>query len=110
LKDKFVVVLSTCSNFDEAKKIAKSLLEKKLAACINIVPNIYSMYTWKHKIEEATEFLLFIKTKASFFNKVKKDILSNHSYTVVEVLSLDIKQGNLPYLKWIDENTIPSSK
>jgi len=103
LKDKFVVVLSTCSNFEEAKKIAKSLLEKKLAACINIVPNVYSMYIWEKNIEESQEFLLIIKTKADVFNKVEKDILSNHSYSVVELISLNIENGNNKYLKWVDK-------
>jgi periplasmic divalent cation tolerance protein len=103
---KYIVLLCTTNSFEEAKKIAKALLEKKLAACVNIVPKIFSTYRWKEEIEEAEEALLFIKTKYEIYEKVQEEILKNHSYTIVEVLALDVLKGNKPYLNWLDENLI----
>jgi periplasmic divalent cation tolerance protein len=99
---KYILVISTASLKKESEKIAKALLDKKLAACINIISGVDSLYTWKGKLERASEYLLLIKTKASLFNKVEKVIKENHSYSVPEVISIEIKKGSKEYLKWLD--------
>ncbi len=98
-----IVVLSTVSNKEEAKKIAKVLVEVKLAACVNIVDKVESIYEWQGKIQEDSEVLMIIKTKNELFESVMKKIKELHSYEVPEIVALDIKQGSYDYLKWIDE-------
>ncbi len=100
----FVVVFVTVKSKREAEKITASLLNKKLAACVNIVPRIESVYWWKGKVERAKELLLIIKTKKSLFKKLTREIIKNHSYEVPEVISLPITGGNDRYLKWIEES------
>uniref|UniRef100_A0AC34PY65 Divalent-cation tolerance protein CutA n=1 Tax=Panagrolaimus sp. JU765 TaxID=591449 RepID=A0AC34PY65_9BILA len=99
----FSVVYVTVPNQEVANKIAKSVVEKKHAACVNIVPGIKSIYQWKGKIEEDNELLLIIKTKTSELERLKADVLKNHPYEVPEFISLPIESGSEPYLKWINE-------
>jgi periplasmic divalent cation tolerance protein len=99
---KYILVISTVSSKKEAQKLARVLLDKKLAACINIISGVDSIYTWKGKVEKASEYLLLIKTKTSLFNKIKKVIKENHSYEMPEILSVEINKGSKEYLKWLD--------
>ncbi|XP_073809583.1 protein CutA homolog isoform X1 [Danio rerio] len=93
----------TCPNDTVAKQLARGIVEKKLAACVNIVPQITSVYEWQGKIEEDNEVLLMIKTRSSKIPELAEYVRSNHPYEVAEVISLPIDQGNPPYLKWIGD-------
>lgn len=95
-----VVLLSTCKNEAEARKIARNLLESKLIACANIAP-ISSIYLWKGKLEEAKEQLLIMKTLSEKVSAIKETIRSLHSYEIPELLSLEIREGMESYLGWI---------
>ncbi|XP_032419965.1 protein CutA homolog isoform X2 [Xiphophorus hellerii] len=93
----------TCPNDTVAKDLARGIVERKLAACVNIVPAIKSVYEWQGKIEEDNEVLLMIKTRSSRVPALAEYVRSNHPYEVAEVISLPIEQGNPPYLKWIGD-------
>ncbi|XP_067316616.1 protein CutA homolog [Pseudorasbora parva] len=93
----------TCPNDTVAKELARGIVEKKLAACVNIIPQITSVYEWQGKIEEDAEVLLMIKTRSSKVPDLAEYVRSNHPYEVAEVISLPIEQGNPPYLKWIGD-------
>lgn len=103
---KGVVILITAGSKAEARKIAEELLAKRLAACINIVPAIESVYTWKGKTEAAKETLLIVKTKRKLFAKVEKTVKGLHSYECPEIIALSITAGSKGYLKWIGEATV----
>jgi periplasmic divalent cation tolerance protein len=98
------IVLTTAGSQDEAKKIAHALVERKLAACVNIIPQIESIYRWQGKVENATEWLLVIKTKSSAFAQVRDAIRELHSYELPECLLLEIPDGSTDYLSWIANN------
>jgi periplasmic divalent cation tolerance protein len=98
------LVLTTASSKEEARRLAKTLVELRLAACVNIVPNISSIYRWKEKVEESQEFLLLMKTTESAIPKLRDAIQELHSYEVPECIVLTIEGGSAPYLKWIDES------
>ncbi len=95
------VILSTAKDMQEAKKIAKTLLQHRLAACINIIPAITSMYIWEGEIVEDSEVMLIIK--AIDFHKVQRAIQEIHSYEVPEIIAFDIDDGSNQYLGWIRE-------
>ncbi len=98
------LILSTVSNADEARTIARALVEKQLAACVNIVGPIESIYRWKGEIEEAQEFLLLIKTIADNVSRLREELVRLHSYEVPECISLGIESGLPAYLDWISES------
>jgi periplasmic divalent cation tolerance protein len=98
------LVLTTASSFEESKKIARELVEFRLAACVNIIPRIESVYRWQGKVEEEQEFLLLIKTTESACAQVCEAIQRLHSYEVPECIALSIEDGGATYLKWIDES------
>jgi len=93
----------TVPNEELAKKLATGLLEQKLAACVNIIPGVKSMYRWKDKIEEDGELILMIKTRTARVPELTKFVRENHSYDVAEVISTPIQDGNAPYLDWISK-------
>lgn len=97
------VAYVTTPNEEVAKKIAHGLVQKKLAACVNIIPKITSVYEWEGKINEDSEVLMMIKTRSSKINDLTQYVKLNHPYTVCEVISLPIENGNDPYLKWIGD-------
>lgn len=102
---KAVIVQTTTSNKEEAKKIAKILIQDKLAACVQL-KDIESLYNWDGKLCCESETLLSIKTKKELFSKVKSKILELHSYDTPEIIELDISNISEDYLKFIKENTI----
>ena len=102
---KAIIVQTTTSNEEEAKKIAKILIQDKLAACVQL-KDIESLYNWDGKLCCERETLLSIKTKKELFSKVKSKILELHSYDTPEIIELDISNISEDYLKFIKENTI----
>lgn len=100
-----VIIFITCANNKEAKQIATSLVKNRLAACVNIVDKIDSIFWWQGKIDRAKEVLLIIKSKKSKLVKIVKLVKSLHSYAVPEIIALPIIAGNKEYLEWIDEST-----
>lgn len=101
----YIVVFVTTSNEEEASKIARALVEKRLAGCVNIVKNIRSIYTWKDNIEDEAETLMIIKTKRELYKQLIYTVKELHSYTVPEVIALPIIEGSEDYLRWLDEVT-----
>jgi periplasmic divalent cation tolerance protein len=101
---KHIVVFSTCTKRNEATKIARDLLEERLAACVNIVA-VSSFYWWKGKVVNGDECLLVIKTRSELFGKLRARICELNSNEVPEVVSVRIEDGLSAYLKWIDEET-----
>jgi periplasmic divalent cation tolerance protein len=98
------IVLSTCADRAEADRISRSLVESELAACVNLVPGVESIYRWQGKVELATEVLLVIKTSSQHVQEVEKAIARLHSYAVPEFLVLDLQGGSEPYLQWLFGN------
>jgi periplasmic divalent cation tolerance protein len=100
-----LVVYITVPSRDVGLEIAKILVEGKLAACVNIVPGISSIYHWQGEIEQDDEFLLIAKTPAAHFNRLSSTVKRVHPYDVPEVIALPIIAGSNEYLAWIDEET-----
>lgn len=100
-----MIVFVTCGSEEEAYRISKTLVEEYLAACVNILSSIRSIYRWEGKIWDEKEFLLIIKTQKKHFERIEKRIKSLHSYSVPEIIALPIEKGYEPYLRWLFENT-----
>lgn len=101
----FRVIFITCPNIQDAENIGRVLVNNKIAACVNIIPNIKSIYTWQDRVEESSEVLLIIKTVEENLEKLEEVVKNYHSYTVPEIISWSIKSGNIEYLKWMTEVT-----
>jgi periplasmic divalent cation tolerance protein len=98
------IVLSTAGSEEEARKIARHLVDQQLAACVNIVPHIESIYRWQGKIESSREWLLLIKTNAANLAAVQDAIGELHSYDLPECIAIPIEDGSSEYLQWIGES------
>ncbi|BBG65586.1 periplasmic divalent cation tolerance protein CutA [Hydrogenimonas sp.] len=98
---RYILVLVTAPTADEAELIAQKLLKKRLAACVNIVPNLLSIYRWKGKVERDEECMMIIKTEKRVLKKLEKRIKKMHSYEVPEILVFRVEEGEKEYLKWI---------
>ncbi len=98
------IVFTTAGSEEEARKISRYLVENRLAACVNIVPRITSVYRWQGAVEEAEERLLIVKTTAAAFDRVRNAISELHSYDLPECISLAIEDGSPAYLQWISES------
>jgi len=99
-----MLVLSTASSKDEARKIARALVERLLATCVNIVPQVSSIYRWEGEVEEAEEWLLIIKPTRGAFERVLDAINELHSYDVPECISVPIESGSMEYLNWLGDS------
>jgi periplasmic divalent cation tolerance protein len=100
-----IVVLVTCGSEEEALKIAHSLVEERVAACVNVVSPVRSIYRWEGKILDEKEWILIIKTQRQRFEQLEKKVKSLHSYSVPEIIGLPIVEGASSYLKWLEEMT-----
>lgn len=101
---KLVVCFVTCKDEREGAKIAKALLKKKLCACVNIIKNIRSFYTWQGKLCDDKEALMVIKTKKEKFSALEREIKKLHSYDVPEIIALSAAHVSQPYLTWVSES------
>lgn len=104
MRGAFLVVLTTLPSLTQGRQLAKLLLQKKLAACVNILGPADSLYWWKGKIDSAKEHLVLIKTCQSHFNRLRALIEKNHPYTCPEIIALPIARGNASYLNWVQAN------
>ena len=102
------IVLTTAGSREEAEKIAHALVERRLAACVNIVSPMHSVYRWQGKVETADEHLLLIKTTAASFDAVARAISELHSYELPECIELAIESGSADYLTWIEQSVVGS--
>lgn len=97
-----IIIFVTAANKKEAKIIAESLIREKLAACVNIVAKVDSLFWWKQSLEKASEILLIIKSRRDKFSRIVKLVKKLHSYQVPEIIALPIIAGEKKYLRWID--------
>ena len=97
-----IVVLSTCASEAEAETLARSMVEQRLAACVNVIPRVRSYYRWKGALDSSEEWLLLIKSSRDRFHELMAALEKAHSYEVPEVLALQVVDGAANYLNWID--------
>jgi len=102
-----IVVFITASKEEEAAKIARALVEERLAGCVNIINDIRSIYNWQGKIEDEKEVLLIAKTGKRLFKRLVKKVRQLHSYAVPEIIAMPIAEGSTEYLKWLKGVTKP---
>jgi periplasmic divalent cation tolerance protein len=105
------IVLVTCGTLAEARRIARTVVSKRLAACVNIVLSpAESFYTWKGKLERAREYLLVMKTTAKRLAELENEVKRLHSYDVPEFITLPIAEGSRKYLSWLDDSVTQARK
>ena len=105
--EKYQVIMTTCPDLELAERIARELVDRKLGACVQIIPGVQSYFRWQGKIEKAAEYLVLIKTTVGNYQDVEKRIKQLHSYELPEIIALPITAGGRDYLAWIDDNTKP---
>ena len=102
----YIIILITTPNMEVGKKIANILLEKKLAACVNLMTPIFSLYTWEGQVNQDDEVLLIVKSRSDLFESELVPVVQDvHPYDVPEIIALPILMGSTNYLAWIDEVT-----
>ena len=99
------ITFVTCGNGREAKRLAGTLVKERLAACVNIVPGVTSVYSWKGKVEQGREVLLMIKSRTGLSRRLTARVRKLHSYDCPEVVTLKITSGNPDYLRWVRKST-----
>lgn len=102
-----VVCLSTVARAEDAERIASTLVERRLAACVTVVPGVLSVYRWKGGVERDEERLIVIKTTAERLPEVKETLLAVHPYELPELVALPVSDGHAPYLDWVAEGSRP---
>ena len=105
----YSITFVMAANEDEAEKIAMALVEEKLAACVNIVGPVRSIYRWHGEIENASESMLVIKTSRRHFSRIERRVHELHSYEVPEVVAVALAAGSEPYISWLAESTAPAT-
>ena len=101
------VVLVTVANEPEGTKLAKLLVERRLAACVSLIPGVKSFFWWEGEIDEESELLLVIKTAGRALEKLIETVQANHSYSVPEIIALPIMRGSEQYLSWLNQEVQP---
>ncbi len=99
-----LIVLTTTPNIVEAEALAERIVNAKLAACVQTLPRMTSVYIWEGKLQKEPEHLLLIKTLPEKFDELSAFITANHSYTVPEIVAIDAEKVSGPYLAWMKEN------
>ena len=107
--DEAIVVLMTAANGEEAARLADLLIGAHLAACVQILPEMESVYRWEGKIERQAEILLLAKTTRSKFEELETQVRALHSYETPEIIALPIVAGSRPYLEWLQSSVNPQS-
>jgi periplasmic divalent cation tolerance protein len=105
-----VIVIVTAGSEEQASAIARVLVGERLAACVNIVGPIRSIYRWRDAVEDEREYLMLVKTRANLYERVERRVKDLHGYEVPEVLALSPRAGSSPYLQWLMESTVDSSQ
>ena len=100
-----ILVISTFPDIEKARQIGTILVEKQLAACVNLIPSAESIYRWKDEVETAQEVVAFIKSTRSRYPQLEAEVLQRHPYDVPEIIAVDISQGLPDYLRWISDST-----
>jgi len=100
-----LIVYITAPNEEEAAKIAKILVEERLAGCVNIVKDIRSIYSWQGKLEDEKEVLMIVKTRQKLFSALTSKVKELHSYTVPEIIAMPIVDGSEDYINWLQKAT-----
>lgn len=103
-----IIVLSTCNSAEQASRVARHLVEQRVAACVNIIAGARSVYRWKDQIEDEAEWLLVIKSRRALLGAVRAEIEKIHSYEVPEVVALQVVDGSENYLAWLDQELAPA--
>lgn len=98
------LVLSTVASEEDGERLARTLVEKRVAACVNVVPGVTSFYRWEGNVQRGEERLLVIKTRADRFEDLRSALVELHPYDVPEVIAVPITTGHGPYLSWLDES------
>jgi len=99
-----VLIYSTTDSREEARTIGNELVKNKIAACVNIIPNVESIYNWQNELHQDSEFLLIIKTDAKFKNDIQNMFEKIHSYDLPELIMINIQDSSAHYLRWMQEN------
>ena len=97
-----IVVLTTCDSEQHAEKLARHLVEQRVAACVNLLPKARSIYRWNEKIEDSTEWMLIIKSRRDLFAALRAEIQKLHTYETPELIALPVVDGSESYLAWFD--------
>ena len=105
-----IVVFMTAANFEEASRIAELLIDKNLAACVQILPEMQSVYRWKGEIEKQSEILILAKTVRSKFSELETQVRAVHSYETPEIVATPLTTGSKPYLEWLSANVDSSPR
>ncbi len=103
-----LVVFTTFEKREDAERALRALVEQRLAACVQIVGPMTSIYRWKGKIETASELLCLIKTRRALFPQLEQTLTGLHPYEVPQIVAVPIEKGNAPYLRWLEEETASS--
>jgi periplasmic divalent cation tolerance protein len=103
--EEFVVVLVTAGAAEEAGRLARTLVEERLAACVNVVGPIRSIYRWQGAVEDAAEYLLLVKARSADIDAVERRVRALHSYELPEIIALPLRAGSPPYLAWLADGT-----
>ena len=101
----YIIVLITAGSTDEAEKISRGLVERRLAACVNIIPTVRSLFHWEGEVSDEKETMLVVKSRRGLFEDIVLCVKALHSYDVPEILALPVLSGSEAYLRWIEEET-----
>lgn len=100
----YLTAITTIDSAEAARTLSRALVERRVVACINIVPNVLSVYRWKGEVEETSEHLLLMKTRADAFDSLSKALAELHPYDVPELIAVPIERGSGDYLEWVSES------